>query len=54
MRRCDVVNRFGSVGAGGIVSKSVVEVPRDRMASPGIERPATVAGLSRERGNDTV
>ena len=49
-RRCEVVNRFGGVDAGGIASKRVVEVPSDKMASPGVESPATVAGLSPVKG----
>ena len=44
------MKRFGGVDAGGIASRSVVEVPSDKIASPGVESPATVAGLSPVNG----
>ena len=49
-RRWEVVNRFGAVSAGGIERRNVVEVPRERMASPGVESAMTVAGLSPVNG----
>ena len=45
-----MVKRFGAVSAGGIESKKVVDVPRDRMASPGAESAMPVAGLSPVNG----
>ena len=44
------MNRFGAVSAGGIERRNVVEVPRERMASPGVESAMTVAGLSPVNG----
>ena len=35
---------------GGIDSRNVVEVPRDRIASPGADKATTVAGLSPVNG----
>ena len=49
-RRWEVVNRFGADSAGGMESRKVVGVPRDRMASPGLESAMTVAGLSPVNG----
>ena len=45
-----MVKRFGAVSAGGIESRRVVDVPSERMASPGVERATTVAGLSPVKG----
>lgn len=49
-RRCDVVNLLGGMEEGGMESRKVVEVPRERMASPGTDRATTVAGLSPVNG----
>lgn len=46
----EVVNRFGGVEVGGMERRRVVEVPRDRMASPGDDKATTVAGLSPVKG----
>ena len=45
-----MVKRLGAVSAGGIERRRVVDVPRERMASPGVERATTVAGLSPVKG----
>lgn len=44
------MNLFGGVVDGGIESRRVVEVPRDRRASPGAENETTVAELSPVKG----
>ena len=46
----EVVKRVGGSEVGGIESRRVVEVPRERMASPGEESATTVAGLSPVKG----
>lgn len=48
--RCEVVKRFGAESEGGMDRRKVVEVPSDRMASPGVESAMTVAGLSPVNG----
>ena len=48
--RWEVVKRFGAVSAGGMESRKVVDVPRERMASPGVDSAMTVAGLSPVKG----
>ena len=45
-----MVVRAGDEAAGGIDINSVVEVPRDKIASPGDERDTTVDGLSPVNG----
>ena len=40
------MNLFGFMEEGGMESKKVVDVPSERMASPGADRDITVAGLS--------
>lgn len=45
-----MVNRFGGSEVGGMERRSVVEVPRERMASPGEDNAITVAGLSPVNG----
>jgi len=49
-RRWEVINRLGSVSDGGLERRNVVEVPRERIASPGLERETRVAGLSPVNG----
>lgn len=44
------MKRAGGESAGGMLNRSVVLVPRDRIASPGAERATTVAGLSPVNG----
>jgi len=44
------VNLFGGFADGGMESRKVVEVPSDIIASPGVERAITVAGLSPVKG----
>jgi len=44
------VSLFGGFADGGIESKKVVDVPRDNIASPGVERAITLAGLSPVKG----
>ena len=46
----EVVNRTGASLVGGMESRRVVEVPRERIASPGEESATTVAGLSPVNG----
>lgn len=41
-----MINRLGGVSDGGLERRKVVEVPRERMASPGLEKETRVAGLS--------
>ena len=49
--RWEDVKRFGAVSpVGGIERRKVVEVPRDKMASPGLDKATTVAGLSPVNG----
>ena len=48
--RWEEVKRFGGVSVGGMLRRRVVEVPSDRMASPGDESATTVAGLSPVKG----
>ena len=48
--RWEVVKRLGAEEVGGMERRRVVEVPRERMASPGEERATTVAGLSPVKG----
>lgn len=45
-----MVKRLGASEVGGMESRRVVDVPRDRMASPGEESATTVAGLSPVKG----
>ena len=47
------MKRLGGVPAGGIERRNVVEVPKERMASPGAESAMTVAGLSPVNGATT-
>jgi len=49
-RRCEVVTRFGGVSEAGMERSRVVEVPRERTASPGAANEITVAGLSPVKG----
>lgn len=44
------MKRLGEVSAGGMERRSVVDVPRERIASPGAERATTDAGLSPVNG----
>ena len=44
------MNRLGGASAGGIERRNVVEVPRERRASPGADSAITVAGLSPVNG----
>ena len=44
------MNLFGGFAAGGMESKKVVDVPSDIIASPGVERAITLAGLSPVKG----
>ena len=44
------MNLFGGFADGGMESRKVVEVPSDIIASPGVERAITVAGLSPVKG----
>ena len=44
------MKRFGAESEGGMDRRKVVEVPSDRMASPGVESAMTVAGLSPVNG----
>src|SRR5882762_445453 len=44
--RWEVVKRLGGISAGGIASRKVVDVPKERIASPGVDRATIVAGLS--------
>lgn len=44
------MKRLGGVPVGGIESNRVVDVPSERMASPGADRATTVAGLSPVNG----
>ena len=44
------MNRAGASFEGGMSRRKVVEVPRERMASPEAEKDATVAGLSPVKG----
>ena len=47
---CEFVVHSGGSGEGGIETRRVVEVPRDRMASPGEERETMEDGLSPVNG----
>jgi hypothetical protein len=49
-RRWDVVRRAGGVEDGGMARRSVVDVPRERIASPGLESETIDAGLSPVKG----
>jgi hypothetical protein len=49
-KRWEVVNLLGDISAGGIERRKVVEVPRERIASPGAENATTVAELSPVNG----
>lgn len=44
------MTRFGGSSVGGMERRSVVEVPSERIASPGEESATTVAGLSPVKG----
>lgn len=44
------MKRLGGVSDPGMEKRKVVEVPRERTASPGLERDITVAGLSPVKG----
>lgn len=44
------MNRLGGTEEGGVDSRNVVEVPRERRASPGADSEITVAGLSPVNG----
>lgn len=44
------MNLFGGFVDGEMESKKVVEVPSDIIASPGVERAITLAGLSPVKG----
>ena len=44
------MNLFGGFADGGMESKKVVEVPSDSIASPGLDRATTLAGLSPVKG----
>ena len=45
-----MVKRTGASFVGGMERRRVVEVPRDTMASPGLDKATTVAGLSPVNG----
>ena len=44
------MKRFGGSDVGGMLRRRVVDVPSERMASPGDESATTVAGLSPVNG----
>ena len=48
-----MVNRLGNISDGRTEIRKVVEVPRERIASPGPERETRVAGLSPVNGPTT-
>lgn len=47
------MNILGGVSDGGMERRNVVDVPRERSASPGAETATTVAGLSPVNGATT-
>lgn len=49
-RRWEEVKRFGGILDGGMSRRSVVEVPREIIASPRVESETVEAGLSPVKG----